>query len=72
MHSGMRVSVDGVLARGRHEEEEEEEDDDDNSDAEAHFRIGMRVDVWWKYYKRYYSGYVDKRYPNRSRLRTTI
>jgi hypothetical protein len=30
MHSGMRVSVDGVLARGRHEEEEEEEDDDDD------------------------------------------
>ena len=26
----MRVSVDGVLARGRHEEEEEEEDDDDD------------------------------------------
>ena len=26
----MRVSVDGVLARGRHEEEDEEEDDDDD------------------------------------------
>ena len=26
----MRVSVDGVLARGRHEEEEEDEDDDDD------------------------------------------
>ena len=30
----MRVSVDGVLARGRHEEEEEEEEDDDDDEKD--------------------------------------